>query len=251
MITWRLAIALIMAVSLWTINPLPTAAQDLSGFFLLSYEPVTFDKSEINGSEVFHATIAGRATCAQDLPMSVSEASITSQVVAEHVTSGTTVTLNASYTVTIKPFPSKKEDTAEITQVVPLQFPAQAESGDYNVIGKIVEAKVKVGFLSPEVTPYLPQKQRMGLVKYTAPEMTPTPATMPTPPPASTPTPASPPAPAPTLTLTPVPTPAPTKYIIPWWVWLSVAIAGITTTANIIWFLRYRTTWQNKPNKDS
>jgi len=242
MITWRLAIALIMAVSLWLFSPSLTAAQDLSEFFLLSYEPVTFDKSEINGSDVFHATIAGRATCAQNLPMPVSEASITSQVVAEHVTGGTTVILNASYTVTIKPFPSKEGDTAEITQVVPLQFPAQAESGDYNVIGKIVEAKVEVGFLSPEVTPYLPQEQRMGLVKYTAPELTPTPATMPTP--------ASPPAPAPTLTPTPVPTPAPTKYIIPWWVWLAVAIAGITTTANIIWFLRHRTTWQDKSNKD-
>ena len=246
MITWRLAIALIMAVSIWTINPIPTAAQDLSEFFLLSYEPVTFDKSEINGSDVFHATIAGRAICAQNLPMPVSEASITSQVVAEHVTSGTTVTLNASYTVTIKPFPSKKDDTAEITQVVPLQFPTQAESGEYNVIGKIVEAKVEVGFISPEVTPYLPQEQMMGTIKYTAPEPAPTPATMPTPPPASTPEPASPPAPAPAT----MPTPAPTKYITPWWVWLAVALAGITTTVNIIWFLRHRNTWQNKPNKD-
>ena len=233
MITWRLAIALIMAVSLWTINPIPTAAQDLSEFFLLSYEPVTFDKSEINGSEVFHATIAGRATCAQDLPMSISEASITSQVVAEHVTSGTTVTLNASYTVTIKPFPSKKGETAEINQAVTLQFPAQAESGDYNVIGEIIEAKVKIGFGSLDVTGYLPRMQLMGSLKYSASESTP----MPTP----TPTPTPKPTPTPTPTPVPTPTPAPSQSGMAWWVWLIVAVAVATTAANIIWYLRHRT----------
>ena len=93
---------------------------------------MTFDKSEINGSEVFHATIAGRATCTQDLPVSISEASLTSQVVAVHTASGTTVTLNDSYTISIESFPSRKGETAEISQEeILLQFPAQAESGDY------------------------------------------------------------------------------------------------------------------------
>ena len=223
---WRLAVTLTLAGALSLMSSSPASAQDLSENFQLSYDPITFDKTEIQGSEVFHATIAGRATCIQDLPISASEATLTSQVIAEHVASGTKVTLNSSYTISIKPFPSKKGETAEISQAVPLQFPAQAESGDYNVIGKIVEAKVKVGPIPLDVTGFLPQEQTMGTVKYIAPEPTPTPA------------------PTPTQTPTPTPTSAPAlpEHGFAWWVWLIVAVAVATTVTNIIWFFRHRTT---------
>jgi len=189
---------------------------------------VSFNKSEIHGSEAFSATILGRATCIKDLPVTVSEVSITSRVVAKHAVSGTGVTLNSSYTISIKPFPSKKGETAEISQAVPLQFPAQAESGDYNVIGKLVEAKVKVGFAWVEVTGYIPQDQFMGSLKYIAPQSTPTPTPVPTP--------TLPPTP------TPPPSPTPPEHGLAWWVWLIVAVAVATTVTNIIWFLRHRTT---------
>jgi len=227
---WRLAVALTLAGALSLMSSSPASAQDLSENFQLSYDPVTFDKTEIQGSEVFHATIAGRATCIKDLPISASEATLTSQVIAEHVASGTRVTLNSSYTISIKPFPSKKGETAEISQAVPLQFPAQAESGDYNVIGKIIEARVKVGPIPLDVTGFLPQEQTMGTVKYIAPE------------PTSTPTPAPVPILPPTPAPTPTPAPAPTESGIPWWVWPVVAIAVATTAANVIWFLRHRAT---------
>lgn len=229
---WRLAVALTLAGALSLMSSSPALAQDLSENFQLSYDPVTFDKTEIQGSEVFHATIAGRATCIQDLPISASEATLTSQVIAEHVASGTKVTLNSSYTISIKPFPSKKGETAEISQAVPLQFPAQAESGDYNVIGKIIEAKVKIGFMWIEVTGYLPQEQTMGTVKYIAPEPTSTPTSTPAP------APTLPPTPAPT----PTPPPTPPEHGLAWWVWLIVAVAVATTVMNIIWFLRHRAT---------
>lgn len=227
---WRLAIALILAICLCPISPSLASAQDFNpkDYFQLNYDPVTFSKNEIKGSEVFHATIAGRATCTKDLPMSASEASITSRILAEHIDSKTVVTLNSSYTITIKPFPSKNGDTAEISQVVPLQFPAQAESGDYNVIGKIVEAKVKVGIIPIPVTEFLPQELLIGTVKYTAPESTPVPIAVPAP--------APPPAP------TPPPPPAPPEHGMAWWVWLIVAVAAATTIVTIIWFLRHRAT---------
>ena len=221
-----LALTLILAVSLWLISPLPAAALSLADYFQLSYDPVSFSKNEIQGSEAFYATIKGRATCSKDLPVSASEASITSRIIAEHAVSGASVTLNASYTIFIKPFPSKAGDTIEINQDVQLIFPAQAESGDYNIIGQIIEAKVKVVFIWGAVTDYLPQDQFMGSVKYTAPE--------------------SPPASAPAATTTPAPTPPDTEtpaspeYGIAWWVWLIVAIAGATVVINLVWFLRHR-----------
>jgi len=224
---WRLGFALTLALSLCLMSPSLASAQDFNpkDYFQLSYDPVTLDKTEINGGEVFHATIAGRATCTKDLPMSVSEATIKSMVVAEHTISGVRVTLNSSYTVTIKPFPSKKDETAEISQAVPLQFPAQAESGDYNVIGKIVEAKVKVGIIPIPVTDYFSQDQQMGTVKYTASESA---------------APASASAPPPTPISAPAPTPAPPEPIITWWGELIVLIAVATTVFNIVWFLRHR-----------
>lgn len=214
---WRLIIALILAIPLWLISPLPTAAQSAGEYFQIDYDPVSFSQNEIHGSEVFYATIHGSATCTKDLPVSVSEASITSRVVAEHTMNGTVVTLNSSYTVTMKPFPSKEGDTTEINQVVPLQFPARAESGDYNVIGELVEAKVKVAFVWGEVTEYLPHSQLMGSLEYISPG----------------------PAPGPLPTPTPIPTPP--ECSIAWWVWLIVAVAVATTMANIICLLRYRT----------
>jgi len=244
---WRLAVALALAALPCLATPLPAAAQNLSGYFQLGYDPVIFSKNEIQGSEDFTATITGRATCAEDLPMSIGEAFVTSSIEAEHAVSGASVTLNSSYTITIKPFPSKKGETAEISQDVPLKFPAQAQSGDYNIIGKIVEAEVKtiIGWI--DVTGYLPPDQLMGSIKYTAPEptSTPAPAQSSTPAPSSTPALSSTPTPAPTPPPVPSPAPAPspasTESGIPWWVWPIVFVAIATVVVNITWFLRHRT----------
>jgi len=234
-LAWQLLTALLLALVLSLVSSFPAAAQNLEDYFQLSYEPVSLSKSEIHGSEVFQATIIGRATCNKDLPVSATEASITSRVVAEHKAGGGRVTLNSSYVVTIKPFPSKEGDIAEINQVVPLQFPAQAKSGDYDIIGELIEAKVKVGFWI-EVTDYLPKKQHMSSVKYIAPESTSEPEPAPTPAPT--------PAPAQTPAETPAPTPNPLTiplwYSLPWWVWLLVAVAVITTIVNITCCLRRR-----------
>ena len=216
----QLLIALLVALLLSLAGSFPAAAQNLEDYFQLSYEPVSLSKDEIHGSEVFQATIAGRATCSKDLFVSVTEASITSRVVAEHKTGGGRVTLNSSYVITIKPFPSKEGDIAEINQVVPLKFPAQAESGDYDIIGELIEAKVKVGIGWLKVTDYLPKKQHMSSVKYIAPESTPEPE------------------PAPTSASNPLTTPQ--WYGLPWWVWLIVAVAVITTIVNIACCLRRR-----------
>jgi hypothetical protein len=203
---------------------------------------VTLDKNEIQGSEVFHVNIAGRATCTQDLPMPASEASVTSKIIARHTASNTMVTLNPGYTITVKPFPSKKDETAEIKQSVPLQFPSQAEPGEYSIIGKIIEAKIKILVWVP-VTSYLPQEQPMGKVKYTAsgstgapaiPENPPSPGPEPAPPPLKA-TPSGSNAPSPQPPISPEP-----ELIIPWWVWLIVVAAIVTTVMNVISLLRRR-----------
>ncbi len=239
--TWRLVTALILAVSLWLISSLPASAQDIQEYFHIEFDPVSFSKTEIQGNEVFQATILGRVTCTQDLPMSVGEASFTSRVVAKHAGSGTEVILNSSYTITVKPFPSKEGDTTEINQAISLQFPAQAESGDYNVIGKIIEAKVKIGFAWIDVTQYLPEEQPMGSLKYTASEIAPTPTPAPAPSPIPAPTPTPKPVPTPAPSPTPAPTTALPEYAIPWWVWPIVVVAAATTVLNIVWFVRRRT----------
>lgn len=232
---WGVVTALILAIFLWLVSPFPATAQNLQDYFYIQFDPVSFSKTEIQGSEAFQVTILGRVTCNQDLPIPISEVSFTSRVVAKHMVSGTEVILNPGYTLTVKPFPSKRGNTTEINQAISLQFPAQAESGDYNIIGKIVEAKVKIGFGWIDATKYLPQDQLMGSLKYSAPEVAPppTPTPQPTPAPVPVPTPAPSPAPA--------PIPVAPEYVIPGWVWLIVAVAAAATMLNIILFLRQRT----------
>jgi len=234
-----------MSVSFWLISPLSAAAQSVEDYFQISYDSVSFNKNEINGSEVFYAAIRGRATCIKDFPLPVSEVSITSRIVAEHVVSGARVALNSSYTVIIKPFPSKEGDTTEVNQDVSLRFSDQAESGDYDIIGELIEAKVKVeakvGFAWLDVTKYLPPTQLVGSLKYIAPEPTTSPTTTPVPPATPVPIPAPTPVPPTTAVPVPAPTPAPPEYSIAWWVWLIVALSAATTIVNVILFLRYRT----------
>lgn len=137
----RLAIVLAAVALLWLLSPLPVESQSVGDYFQISYEPLSFSKTEIHGGEVFYATIRGLATCLKDLPVAVDEASITSRVIASDAAGTARLSLNPSYEVTIRPFPSREGDTAQIDQVIPLQFPSQAESGDYDVIGEVVEAR--------------------------------------------------------------------------------------------------------------
>lgn len=251
---WLVVMALTLALLFHLIITSLASAQNLAEYFQLSYNPVTFDRTAVQGSEVFHASITGRVTCDKALPISPSEATISTQVVAVHNTSGATVTLNPSYTISVKPFPAKAGETAEINQSVPLQFPAQAASGDYNIIGKIIKAEVKVSFVPLDVTGYFPQEQQMGLVKYTTASTTTPPSTSPPAPPAAPsttpgkvpPSPSPQPAPPPVKSI-PVgpsvpPSLPPPVTAMPNWVWLIVAVAAATIVFNIIWFLRHRYT---------
>jgi len=229
---YRIVTASVLAISFLLVISIPAIAQSIEDYFQFNYEPVTFSKKEVHGTEVFYATIRGHVACIRELPVKVSGAKMTSRVVAEQAVSGERVIyrviLNSSYTVTIDPFPSKQGDVTEINIDVPLEFPAEAESGDYNVKAELTEAEVKIGFATINVIGYLPQYQQMGMVKYAAEEPTPTSS-----PEHTTPTP--PPSPM----LKPEPT-LPQGGII-WWVWLIVGVAVATTVWNIIWYLRHRT----------
>jgi len=168
---WRLLVALILALCLVSIGSSPVAALSAEDLFNITYE-ISLSKTEINGSEVFNATIQGEARCKEDLefPYSwVSEARITGRVTATHQASGAKLTLNSSYIVTIAPFPTKKDEITQSSVVVSLQFPEESQSGTYTVVGELVEAKVTVLGIAIPVTEYLPSSQTMGSVTYTAP----------------------------------------------------------------------------------
>lgn len=242
----RVGAGLMLAAALCFISASPAAALDLNpaDYFQLSYEPVNFDKVEIAPGGAFNAIIKGHAVCSKSLPISVSQAVITSKVIARHNTSGSSLTLNESYTVTIKPFPGKKGETFEISQAIPLQFPPQAEPGEYTVIGQLIEAKVKVFFLWPSVTGSFPREQSMGTVKVIVPEPAPPapqPAASETPP--SSPPPSPPPTPAPTPTPSPTPAPIPESTgpsLMPWWGELLIIVVAAASIVGVSLFLRHR-----------
>ncbi len=165
-----LLIALILALSLLPVYSSPAAALSMEDYFEISYEPVEYSKTDIHGDEVFYATIIGTATCTNSLPLPVSEAWITGLVTATHQVSGAKVTLNTNYKVTVAPFPNKKGKITQARQDISLQFPENSQSGTYNVVGELIEAKVNIllGWLT--VTSFLPPYQVMDSVTYTAPD---------------------------------------------------------------------------------
>ncbi len=180
LVLWCVVTAVLSAIPLSIIGSPPAAAQGAEDYFQISYEPVSYSKTEIHGDEVFYATIQGSATCTNDLPLPVSEVRITARVIAEHTESGNRVTLNSSYTTTIEPFPNSAGETIEISRVIPLKFPPQSESGDYRITGEIEEAKVKILFVWIDVPGDISQDQPMGSLRYVAEGESPTPGLTPT-----------------------------------------------------------------------
>jgi len=165
------AIALILVISLVSIGTSPVAAISLEDYFEISYG-FELDTDTVYYDDVFYATVTGEATCIETIPevvRPVSEAEITFRIVAEPQAGGGSVTLNPGHTTTIKPFPYTQGDTYEIEgEDIPLQFPVGSESGDYDVLAELVEAKVHVPFGWFPVTEYLPLSQQpIGSVTYT------------------------------------------------------------------------------------
>jgi len=166
---WRLLVALILTLCLVLIASSPVAALSAEDLFQITYE-VSLSKTEINGSEIFYATIQGEARCKEDLEFPynlVNKAEITSHIVAIH--NSTEKPLSDSYTVIIEPFPKEEGDTFEIKEmVIPLQFPEESQSGTYSVVGELIKAEVTALGIAIPATEYLPSSQPMGSVTYVA-----------------------------------------------------------------------------------
>ena len=146
------------------LNVQPTAALSVSDYFTLSYQ-VTLSTAEVNEGQTFTALASGSATCKASLPISVSSAVIEGRVVALNQSTGTEVTLNASYTVTITPFPNKIGENAQLTQTIPLTFPAGSAAGNYTIVAELVKAKADA-VIWWDVSSYLPSSQTIGSVNY-------------------------------------------------------------------------------------
>jgi hypothetical protein len=135
----HIAAALLIIISLSLTTALPALALDLnpSDYFSFNLNTVTFDKSEVAAGEAFHITITGSANCIKDLPLSISQITITSQVVARPSAGGAAIVLNPSYVIDINPLPNKagqsfgvdrqlKWDTIKTIKTIHLGWVAQA-----------------------------------------------------------------------------------------------------------------------------
>ena len=255
----RLIIALVLALCLIPIRPVPAVALSVDEYFVISHD-VSFSKNKVYRGEVFYAAVTTQATCTKDLPLSISEAFVTGRVVAQHEEGGAELILNSSYTVSISPFPKKEGDVIQVSQSVPLQFPVGNHPGSYNVVGEVIEARVKA-ILWFTITSYLPSSQSMGSVTYlpdrgdsgnpTAPDpVEPVPLPDPVEPvplpdpiePAPSPDPVEPvpspdsvePAPSPLI-----PTTTPPKSTN-WWLVGSIYTVELALLATVLWLIRQR-----------
>jgi hypothetical protein len=215
----------------------PAVALDFNpaDYFNLTYQPITFDKSQVAAGETFHANIRGRAVCNKNIPLPVSRATIVSQVTARSAAGGASYTLNPGFTIEINPFPDKAGDTFDIDESINLQFPLDASPGDYQVVWQIVQARAKIGFIPTDVSDYIPPEQPMGSISVVSPAKTgaaPQPGTTTTSAPS---TPSVSPA-----HITPTTTPAP-GFVVPWWAFpLGVLVVIAIIVIVIVLLIRRR-----------
>ncbi len=164
----HLAIALVLAASLIPVSTSPVVALDLNpySYFDANYS-ITFSDNKVQGEEVFYLLAEGRATCIKDLPLGVDEVEVIARVVAQHKATGVEVVLNPTYSVVISPFPDREGETCELKRQVKLIFPSGSRTGEYNVIGQLIQAKVDdwdVAELIPEVY----KSHLLGSISYVA-----------------------------------------------------------------------------------
>ncbi len=228
----RVAAALVMVITFSLTTASPALALDLNpaDYFQFNFNPVTFDKTEVAAGEVFHITITGSAVCSKDLPLPISQASVTSQVVAQPAAGGAALTLNPQFIIDINPMPRTAGQTHNVNQSVTLQFPAGAAPGSYTVVEQFTKAQVKV-LIWIDITGSFPREQPLGTVKCIIPPPTPAPTktTVVTSPPPTTASPivattASPSKTAPTPAAAPSPT-TPTPKEAP--------VSGVSTLLTI------------------
>jgi len=142
----------------------PVNAFNPLDYFTFSYD-ISLDTQEVHTHGFFYATVTGRATCIEDLPLTPSEAYVTGRVVARHIESGSQFILNSGYTVSLDSFPTKAGETFQATQEVPLFFPSSCPSGIYELTGELIEARFKA-ILWFTVTQYLPQYEAIGQIVF-------------------------------------------------------------------------------------
>lgn len=159
-----LVCCLLLTFSLFPVDRQPATAISISDYFTLSYR-VTLSIAEVQQGEEFTATASGSAVCKAELPVTVSSAFVTSRVVAVHQITGTKVTLNPGFTVTIDPFPGTVGDSIDISREISLTFPRDSPAGTYTVTGELIEARVQA-VIPIDVTDYLPATQSIGTVEY-------------------------------------------------------------------------------------
>jgi hypothetical protein len=167
--TRRFVPALLLAVLSCLAAATPALALDFNpaDYFRLTYDPITYDRSQVAPGETFHTTIKGVAACDQDIPLPVSRATVDSRVIARRT--GAEYVLNPGFSVEIDPFPRRAGETFEINVPLELRFPSPAAPGDYEVIGQIVEARARVTFIWTDVSDYFPAEQSMGRITVISP----------------------------------------------------------------------------------
>jgi hypothetical protein len=148
----------------------PVNALSVSDYFTLNYN-ITISTYNINEGQTFNAVASGTGTCKAELPISPSAAVIDSRVIATNQSTGIEVTLNPDYELNISPFPNKVGQTLQLTQTIPLIFPAGSTTGSYDVKGELISAKVDA-VIWIDVSSYLPSSQDIGTVNYFANDST-------------------------------------------------------------------------------
>ena len=230
----------------------PARAESVSENFVIKFDPVFYNKSQVEPGEAFQANLTGHAECNKSLPLPVSEATIKMQVVANKIAGGAEIILNPEFAISVKPFPDKQGETYDINESIPLQFPTDTAQGEYRITGKFLEARGKVIIIWRDFSGYLPGEQGMGTMKCVLPGTriptplsgnvsgTSQPAPSSTQAHSTTTTITQPQTPTTSLLLPPAPSKEGLKSFFSWWMVLVIVVAVVALFLIFIYGFRRR-----------
>ena len=112
-------------------------------YFQITYSPAVFSKTTITNGNAFNATIKSRGVAFINPPSSADAVRFSYRYSGANKSTGEEVVLNPLQTLTVEPFPQKRGESYEATNVVSLRFPAGSQAGDYTIIEEIINIEMK------------------------------------------------------------------------------------------------------------
>lgn len=145
----------IVLASFMLAGPLPADAQEKNEYFEYTITG-KLDKQSVLINEQFTAILSSQGICKVDMPISIPAVMISIRIYARNKNQNSEITLTPDYSFTMKDIPTVKGKTFNVENEVPLMFPVDSLSGQYDVFVDITSVKFQIFEFWADGLEYMP-----------------------------------------------------------------------------------------------